>query len=625
MNNRPKIIELSTELTNMIAAGEVIERPASIVKELVENSIDADATTIRIDLVSAGIDKITIIDNGIGMNAEDISLAIKPHATSKIKSFNDLFAIRTLGFRGEALPSIASISHIEITSSINGYEGYTKVYEFNRLLEEKLTSFPRGTKIEVSKIFHNTPARLKHLSSEQVELSHTMQLITKLSLAYPQIAFILTNNGKVFFATDGSNDFDLIIKEIYGSEIAKSMIAFEEKSSLYQIKGYTSNISVFRSNRNAINLIINHRIIKNQNLIYAIIDAYKSYLPIGKYPIVVLEIIANPSYVDVNVHPTKLEVRFTDERELRNLITETIKNVLRNTQLIYEVNLDEVATSIPSIKNNFEKEEDRPLNKPVKTLMNWDDFPSSVAVELKTDIKPDDKVTINDDDIFTYQEKNINTSVFIKEEIKQPKMNFENDENNNFFQSLEYIGQYDLTYLIFQKDSNLYLIDQHAAMERIMYEKISSSFTTQTSEFYELLVPLTINLPIFEINLLENKKIELAKMHIEYELFDKNTVIIRKVPLWIPANHEREFISDIFNYLLQNKSVDRSLMYDEIAKLLSCKKSIKANMLIHIDEVRQLLNDLDHCQNPYTCPHGRPTVIHFSQYEIEKLFKRVGN
>lgn len=625
MNNRPKIIELSTELTNMIAAGEVIERPASIVKELVENSIDADATTIRIDLVSAGIDKITIIDNGIGMNAEDISLAIKPHATSKIKSFNDLFAIRTLGFRGEALPSIASISHIEITSSINGYEGYTKVYEFNRLLEEKLTSFPRGTKIEVSKIFHNTPARLKHLSSEQVELSHTMQLITKLSLAYPQIAFILTNNGKVFFATDGSNDFDLIIKEIYGSEIAKSMIAFEEKSSLYQIKGYTSNISVFRSNRNAINLIINHRIIKNQNLIYAIIDAYKSYLPIGKYPIVVLEIIANPSYVDVNVHPTKLEVRFTDERELRNLITETIKNVLRNTQLIYEVNLDEVATSIPSIKNNFKKEEDRPLNKPVKTLMNWDDFPSSVAVELKTDIKPDDKVTINDDDIFTYQEKNINTSVFIKEEIKQPKMNFENDEKNNFFQSLEYIGQYDLTYLIFQKDSNLYLIDQHAAMERIMYEKISSSFTTQTSEFYELLVPLTINLPIFEINLLENKKIELAKMHIEYELFDKNTVIIRKVPLWIPANHEREFISDIFNYLLQNKSVDRSLMYDEIAKLLSCKKSIKANMLIHIDEVRQLLNDLDHCQNPYTCPHGRPTVIHFSQYEIEKLFKRVGN
>ena len=625
MNNRPKIIELSTELTNMIAAGEVIERPASIVKELVENSIDADATTIRIDLVSAGIDKITIIDNGIGMNAEDISLAIKPHATSKIKSFNDLFAIRTLGFRGEALPSIASISHIEITSSINGYEGYTKVYEFNRLLEEKLTSFPRGTKIEVSKIFHNTPARLKHLSSEQVELSHTMQLITKLSLAYPQIAFILTNNGKVFFATDGSNDFDLIIKEIYGSEIAKSMIAFEEKSSLYQIKGYTSNISVFRSNKNAINLIINHRIIKNQNLIYAIIDAYKSYLPIGKYPIVVLEIIANPSYVDVNVHPTKLEVRFTDERELRNLITETIKNVLRNTQLIYEANLDEVATSIPSIKNNFKKEEDRPLNKPAKTLMNWDDFPSSVAVELKTDIKPDDKVTINDDDIFTYQEKNINTSVFIKEEIKQPKMNFENDEKNNFFQSLEYIGQYDLTYLIFQKDSNLYLIDQHAAMERIMYEKISSSFTTQTSEFYELLVPLTINLPIFEINLLENKKIELAKMHIEYELFDKNTVIIRKVPLWIPANHEREFISDIFNYLLQNKSVDRSLMYDEIAKLLSCKKSIKANMLIHIDEVRQLLNDLDHCQNPYTCPHGRPTVIHFSQYEIEKLFKRVGN
>lgn len=236
MNNRPKIIELSEELTNMIAAGEVIERPSSIVKELIENSIDALASVIRVDLMNSGLDKISITDNGIGMTAEDIALAIKPHATSKIKLASDLFSIHTLGFRGEALPSIAAIAKMKITSSINGYEGYFKVFEFGKQIEEGLTSFPQGTKIEVSQVFQNTPARLKHLGSEQVELSHIVQIINKMSLAYPEISFVLTNNTKVLFSTDGSNNFDIIISEIYGNEVTKLMLPFEGSSSFVSNK-----------------------------------------------------------------------------------------------------------------------------------------------------------------------------------------------------------------------------------------------------------------------------------------------------------------------------------------------------------------------------------------------------
>ena len=254
--NRPKIIELSPKLFNMIAAGEVVERPSSVVKELVENSIDANADVIRIELMNSGIDKITIIDNGIGMTKEDISQAIKPHATSKIQTENDLFNISTLGFRGEALPSIASISKVKITSSIDGYNGYFKRFEGGSLVEENIVSFPKGTKIEVNDIFYNTPARLKHLKSENVELSHIMLLINKFALAYPNISFVLTNNTKVLFSTDGKGSLESIISEIYGLETAKQMIPFENRSGLYKISGYTSKKTNFRSNKNAMFIMI---------------------------------------------------------------------------------------------------------------------------------------------------------------------------------------------------------------------------------------------------------------------------------------------------------------------------------------------------------------------------------
>ncbi len=619
MNNRPKIIELSEELTNMIAAGEVIERPSSIVKELIENSIDALASVIRVDLMNSGLDKISITDNGIGMTAEDIALAIKPHATSKIKLASDLFSIHTLGFRGEALPSIAAIAKMKITSSINGYEGYFKVFEFGKQIEEGLTSFPQGTKIEVSQVFQNTPARLKHLGSEQVELSHIVQIINKMSLAYPEISFVLTNNTKVLFSTDGSNNFDIIISEIYGNEVTKLMLPFEGSSSLYQIKGYTSSNSVFRSNKNAIIIMINHRIIRNQNLVFAIMDAYKGYLPVNKYPITILEIHADPSYVDVNVHPTKQEVRFTDEKELRLLITETIRKLLMKVELVYEVDMHHLNSRTANPLSNFD-------NTKLPPSLQWDDFAISEPREVKT-IKKDTAISMDTsilkDETDLIEHATSQQHIKLEEEITQPQFNLRNNFKSDFFQTMQYLGQYNKTYLLLEKEESLYLIDQHAAMERVMYEKITKSFTETTTEFYELLVPIKMDLPLYEIDLLETKKIELEKIHITYERFGKNTILVRKVPIWIPHNLEMEFIYDIFHYLLEDKHVSKQLMYDNLAKMLSCKQSIKANMAILKNEVSALLTDLDACLNPYTCPHGRPTIIHFSKYEIEKMFKRV--
>ena len=622
--NRPKIIELSPKLFNMIAAGEVVERPSSVVKELVENSIDANADVIRIELMNSGIDKITIIDNGIGMTKEDISQAIKPHATSKIQTENDLFNISTLGFRGEALPSIASISKVKITSSIDSYNGYFKRFEGGSLVEENIVSFPKGTKIEVNDIFYNTPARLKHLKSENVELSHIMLLINKFALAYPNISFVLTNNTKVLFSTDGKGSLESIISEIYGLETAKQMIPFENRSGLYKISGYTSKKTNFRSNKNAMFIMINNRLIKNQNIIFAITDAYKTILPIGKYPVCVLKIEADATLVDVNVHPTKEDVRFTDERELRWLVTSTISEALNKSDFEFVVNGVDVSSK-------YEKAE--PVYKTEKKTISysWDDFKEDKVISSKP-VKKEEPVIIKEVEIveeesdFKYDvsfEKPIQEEVIFekKEKIEEQTLDIEISKNN--FQDMHYIGQYNKTYLLLEKEDTLYLIDQHAAMERVKYEETISKLSSEVKEFVELLLPIKLELSLSEINLLENKSDELSKLGISYELFGNNTILVRVIPSWISKNDAEKLLLEIFTTIIYDRGASRAILLDNLAKIISCKSSIKANMNILDVEVNTLLESMDNCKNPYTCPHGRPTVISFSKYEIEKLFKRV--
>ena len=639
--NRKPIQILSNELANMISAGEVVERPVSVVKELVENAVDAEATSIKIELLDSGLKYISVSDNGIGMLKDEIPIALKRHATSKIATKIDLFSISSLGFRGEALPSIASVSKMRITSSTDGITGY--FYEFINLNinDSGYIAAKKGTKIEVEDLFYNTPARYKHLSNLTQELSNIMLFVNRLAIAYPNIAFFVTNNNKTLLQTNGGNleedTFLNVMSNVYGNDVAKNLIPFKGKNSLYSIEGYTTKNSVFRSNKNYINIIVNDRIIRNQQLVYAITDAYKTILPVGKYPITVLKIDTDPTLIDVNAHPSKLEIRFTEEYELRKLISQTLEQALHQVDLVY-TNVSDIIS-----EDNFQAfERQIPSDSKTQTLQKgfklddvWSMFEEEkMSVSKNNDNDEDDEKddeVINEDFDFSQYDveltKPSNKVTTFQEETDNYKESFEQtklvETKQMKFQDLQYIGQYNKTYLLFEYENDLYLIDQHAGMERFMYEKILHSFNDNKITTYELLVPINIELTSSELIIIENKIGDLEKMGFSVEVFSNTSILFRVIPTWIPNGLEMEFIHDIVNHLLTNQKTGKAIMYDSLAKKLSCKKSIKANMGITTPEVNELLKKLDQCHMPFTCPHGRPTLIKITKYEIEKMFKRV--
>ena len=625
-----KIIELSENLSNLIAAGEVVERPMNVVKELVENSIDANAKNIKIDLTDCGIVNISVLDDGEGINKEQMPNALKRHATSKIQTEDDLFRISSLGFRGEALPSIASVSDFRITSN-DGETNYYLAYKAGKKISEGNANLPKGTQIEVRNLFFNTPARYKHLGSSYQELSAITDYIYKVAISNPNISFTLINNQKVLFKSSGNGELLEVISEAYGANIGKKMIAFNASNNLYKISGYTTNNEIFRSNRNALIVLVNSRIIKNLNILYAITDAYQTILPVGKHPLTVLNIQCDYDLIDVNVHPAKLEIRFTDEEELRKLITKTIKNCLHESELLKFAKTETLPREDETYnysQNEISNAQNRLFEQSLFEIKNYsenfDDIQSfDKSSHNEAENENDDFDWLNDFDESTPIENSKSEELFEDEEYVQPKLIEE--DSRKFFQNLDYIGQYHETYLMLQDDMNLYLIDQHAAMERVMYEKISNSFKEVTKSTYELLIPITIDYTKNEIDTLLNLQNDINKLGIEFEEFGNNSIVVRTIPTWIPQNLEVEFLSDIFNHYMSSMFVNKAKMYDSLAKSLSCKKSIKANMKITLEEVKTLLLNLDNCIMPYTCPHGRPTLIKFTKYEIEKLFKRVNN
>ncbi|MBQ8293195.1 MAG: DNA mismatch repair endonuclease MutL [Bacilli bacterium] len=609
--NNSKIHVMSPELANLIAAGEVVERPASVVKELVENSIDAGSTKIKVELTDCGLKKITVLDNGCGMEEEDIPLAILPHATSKIYDENDLFKITTLGFRGEALPSIASVAEVRITSSTTGNGGYYYLYSYGKEINSGLASLPKGTMVEVSNLFHNTPARLKHLGSIYQELSSITDYFYKSALSHPNIAFTLTNNNKQLFKSSGNNEIKEIMMEAYGSSITKSLIYFEGQNTLYKIYGYTTNNEVFRSNRSSMTIIVNGRVIRNLALIYAIDDAYQTILTTGKHPITTLFIEVDPTLIDVNVHPSKLEIRLTDELKLKALITNTIALAIKEQELL-KFKKEEISKTEDFV-NNLENDEN--LAYEIPKINTSDDLWALFEEDEKNETTNSSTQTLKNDFVFEEEQ--------IQEETKKIEQIKFKTENRSFFKQLNFIGRFHETYLLLEDENTLYLLDQHAAMERIMYEKISNDFAKTTHSCYDLLVPLTMEFSVKEkIQIMENID-SLTNLGITLEEFGNNTIIIRSIPTWIPNGLETEFIHDIIQHIVIDAPINKSVMYDSLAKKLSCKKSIKAGMHIRLDEVKSLLTDLDKCEMPYTCPHGRPTMIKFTNYEVEKLFKRV--
>ena len=619
-NPNSKIHIMSTELANLIAAGEVVERPASVVKELVENSIDAGSTKIKVELTDCGLKKITVLDNGSGMEKEDIPLALTPHATSKILDESDLFKITTLGFRGEALPSIASVAEVRITTSTTGAGAHYLLYAYGKEKEAGMASLPKGTMVEVSNLFHNTPARLKHLGSTYQELSSITDYLYKSALSHPNISFTLTNNNKQLFKSSGNGDIKDIMVEAYGASIAKNLIYFEGQNPLYKINGYTTNNEIFRSNRGSMTIVVNGRVIRNLALIYAIDDAYQTILTTGKHPITTLFIETDPTLIDVNVHPSKLEIRMTDEGALKTLITNSISLAIKEQELLKykkeEINnniLDNTEESDVILENNEE---------PTYKIPNLDD-----SSDLWNLFEEDEKFETNNYSTQTPTEglKTSQLDDFLQESSQKPnieQIKFKT-ENRSFFKNLTFIGRFHETYLLLEDENTLYLLDQHAAMERIMYEKISNDFASSTHSCYDLLVPITMEFSVKEKILILDNLEKLTNLGITLEEFGNNTIIVRSIPSWIPNGLEIEFINDIIQHLIINAPVNKSIMYDSLAKKLSCKQSIKAGMHIRTDEVKSLLNDLDKCEMPYTCPHGRPTMIKFTNYEVEKMFKRV--
>lgn len=629
------IIELPEILANQIAAGEVIERPASVVKELVENSIDAGASQIEISVEEAGLKMIQITDNGEGIAPDEVALALRRHATSKIKSQSDLFRIRTLGFRGEALPSIASVSQMVIETATANHSHGIRLEAKGGVIEiEEPVSRPVGTQITVSELFYNTPARLKYVRSQQAELSHIVDVVNRLSLAHPEIAFALVNEGRELIRTAGTGKLRQAISGIYGIASAKKMVEIEAEDLDFQISGYVSLPELTRANRNYISIFINGRYIKNFLLNRAILEGYGSKLMVGRFPLAVISIEIDPYLADVNVHPTKQEVRISKEKELMTLIREAISQALKEQDLIPDA-LENLAQS--STRPKVKAEQGTLPLKEVKIY--YDTIKQDFF--LKPDVVAEDVKPLEEDrqEIVESPVENRPTSVQFaerqsveSEDQEHPNLSAKelaklayklDQEETSTFPELEYFGQMHGTYLFAQGKTGLYIIDQHAAQERVKYEYYREKIGQVDNSAQQLLVPYIFEFPQNDALNLVHKMDALRQVGVNLEEYGANQFILREHPIWMKEEEIESGIYEMCDMLLLTDQVSIKQYRAELAIMMSCKRSIKANHALDDYSARDLLRQLSYCQNPYNCPHGRPVLVHFSKSDMEKMFRRI--
>lgn len=622
-----KVIQLSDELSNKIAAGEVVERPASVVKELVENAIDANSTVIEIDIEEAGLASIRVLDNGEGMENEDCKRAFRRHATSKIKDENDLFRVRTLGFRGEALPSIASVSHLEIKTSTGEGAGTQLMLQGGNIISETRSSGRKGTEITVTNLFFNTPARLKYMKTVHTELGNITDVVNRIALAHPEVSIRLRHQGKNLLQTTGNGDVRHVLAAIYGMATAKKMVPLHVSSLDFDVKGYIALPEITRASRNYMSSVVNGRYIKNFPLVKAVHEGYHTLLPIGRHPITFIEITMDPILVDVNVHPSKLEVRLSKETELHELIRDGIKDVFKQQQLIPSAQLPK--KSAPVIKNEqqFMNFDTRPAEqKPEKTsepsyspmkLSSVVKEPAETEEEIRTDISvPDPLIETDQGDHTAFAE--------LQPEAAESEPELVQEHSQSERVPIMYpIGQMHGTYILAQNENGLYIIDQHAAQERIKYEYFREKVGEVEPEVQDMIVPLTFHYSTNEALIIEQHQYELENVGVFLEPFGSNSYIVRCHPAWFPKGEEALLIEEIIQQVLDSKNIDIKKLREEAAIMMSCKGSIKANRHLRNDEIKALLDELRGTSDPFTCPHGRPIIIHHSTYEMEKMFKRV--
>ena len=636
------IIELPEVLANQIAAGEVIERPSSVVKELVENAIDAGSSQITIEIEESGLTKIQITDNGEGIAKDEVALSLRRHATSKIKNQADLFRIRTLGFRGEALPSIASVSHLTIKTAREGDEHGTLLVSTGGVIDSIApVSTPVGTKVTVENLFFNTPARLKYLKSLQSELAHIVDIINRLSLGHPSIAFKLINEGRELMSTAGTGDLRQTISGIYGLQSAKKMVEISTSDLDFEVTGFVGLPELTRANRNYITLLINGRYIKNFLLNRAILDGYGSKLMVGRFPIAVIDIQIDPYLADVNVHPTKQEVRLSKEKELMSLITVAIASALKEQELIPDA-LDNLARS--STRNAVTAEQ---TSLQLKSAILYD-MPTNERFEADGDkieeeipsLTPSKVVSSHVDRIDNTVDSQLTSIKYAERKpteqlIDHPDFDWQNkaklakvlerldNEETSTFPELEYFGQMHGTYLFAQSQHGLYIIDQHAAQERVKYEYYRDKIAEVDSGLQQLLVPYLFEFSKSDVIKLDEKRSLLREVGIHLEPYGENTFILREHPIWMAENEIESGVYDMCDMLLLTNTVSVKAYRAELAIMMSCKRSIKANHALDDYSARHLLMQLSQCQNPYNCPHGRPVLVHFGKSDMEKMFRRI--
>ncbi|MCH4357456.1 DNA mismatch repair endonuclease MutL [Staphylococcus haemolyticus] len=672
-----KIKELQTSLANKIAAGEVVERPSSVVKELLENAIDAKSTEINIEVEQSGISSIRVVDNGTGIEQDDLDLVFHRHATSKLDADDDLFHIRTLGFRGEALASISSVAKVTLktcTDSENGHEIYA---ENGEILSRKPAKAKKGTDITVSSLFYNTPARLKYIKSLYTELGKITDIVNRMAMSHPYIRISLISDGKTLLKTNGSGKTNEVMSEIYGIKVAKDLVHIQGDTSDYHLEGFVAKPEHSRSNKHYISIFINGRYIKNFVLNKAIIEGYHTLLTIGRYPICYLNIEMDPILVDVNVHPTKLEVRLSKEEQLYQLIVEKIRYAFKDRILIPQNDLDRTPKK-NKVLNQFEQQkldfERRQQNsnqdktnshyygmsesKLQNPNLEKNDLDNNELIDESTENFVHNNKRSDDKDYFQIQKEILNDldngdasslndeSTNDSEEVVTEQSN--NDEaSSKTYQTLyskqdnndikgkvsntpsrrvpymEVVGQVHGTYIIAQNENGMFMIDQHAAQERIKYEYFREKIGEVTNEVQDLLIPLTFHFSKDEQMIIDQYQDELDKVGVHLEHFGGHDYIVNSYPVWFPKAEAEEIIQDMVELVLNDKKVNVKKMREDAAIMMSCKKSIKANHYLKNNEMADLIDQLREAEDPFTCPHGRPIIINFSNYELEKLFKRV--
>ena len=686
-----KINILSAELSNKIAAGEVVERPASVVKELVENSLDAGSTNIKIIIKEFGIEQIRIIDNGSGISNDDLERAFLRHATSKISEDYDLFHIKTLGFRGEALASISSVSRVTIKSCAGEAQGKMLVLEGGKVTSEEYYAPIKGTDLSVENLFYNTPARLKYLRNAHTEQANITNVIYKFALSYPNVSFELHVDDKITFKTYGDGDVHKILSKIYNMSVARNMISFSGNNDDYKVYGYISVPDETRASKNYINIFINGRYIRNYIIQNSIIDAYGTLLMKNRYPLCVINIDMDPILLDVNVHPTKQEVRLSKEAELISLIKGAISERLANYTYIpqgmnnvltkkekaniekfnfldeldnkFGMQTEENNTSLfnkGQNEANFVKEddidfgEDNDIHKLQEELNSNNESHirrqqteisgmESSLPDLSYTARPrenytkyGDKPTKKEIENFMNFSKREEIGEATKEEISNTivKDNSHFDEIKNLkivqdesmevktLPDLKVLAQIFKTYILSEADNKLYLIDQHAAAERYNYEKLQRDFIDRKNYKKQMLIPMTFDFSIEEAAEIRNNFEKFTELGIDFEEFGDNSYVVREFPGWIEEDEE-EMIKIIVEKVLNNNKITFNELRNDAIAMASCKMSIKANQILSEVEMNKVISDLYECNNPFTCPHGRPIITKMEKKDLEKMFKRI--